>query len=344
MENRSNSGIVTYNKFDSWKYYYSIPTEYRNNDLEYNHDYISLFSKIDFSLMAGVLIDRTNTIPHPLNITKNLEKMPTKKEGYNVDFIDIVIERANELIKQNKKLHVLWSGGLDSTTILCSLLYHNIPKNQVIVHCNYTSIYESGWLYDKYLKDKFIFDIAPLNDSISFKYFSKDDLIISGCHGNHVTGAEPELLKYTYSQLYENYFEHVPEEELILMMPSIEASPIDIITIKDYYQYRTFNIAWTGTLHKHKKKQPKEICEAFTSFYGTKDFQNWFVSTDNEKVKKTKNGFTFKPEMSEFIYNTLKDEYYFQNKIICPSAALFDPFNYLFVLDNNETIYSNIIP
>ena len=61
------------------------------------------------------------------------------------------MERATELINYSKesgrKIRLMWSGGMDSTCALCSLLMCNIDLDQLEVIMSYESIIEYPWFY-----------------------------------------------------------------------------------------------------------------------------------------------------------------------------------------------------
>ena len=66
----------------------------------------------------NAVYDRSNSIPHFLNIQENVHPFPTIPENFNKSFYDISEQRCKELLSLNKPIYVMWSGGLDSTYAL----------------------------------------------------------------------------------------------------------------------------------------------------------------------------------------------------------------------------------
>ena len=91
-----------------------------------------------------VLLDRTFTINIPINV-KSLFPMPHFRP-INKTFEEICNERARELLKRAQtlgvKIHIFYSGGIDSTLLLISFLKNTTPEQQkdIIVLLTETSI------------------------------------------------------------------------------------------------------------------------------------------------------------------------------------------------------------
>ena len=103
---------------------------------------------------------RRGTFNTPWNALSNpLYAMPELK-FINDKMSDLLDERAMELYNEaknsNKKLAVMWSGGIDSTAVLVSLL-KNIPNNEhdmIEVIMTTSSIYENVNFYFKHISNK----------------------------------------------------------------------------------------------------------------------------------------------------------------------------------------------
>ena len=110
--------------------------------------YFQLFSK---NISA---IDRTGSVSIPLK-TEVLDflKLPEFRK-YDKSFDEICDDKARELLNRmgNKKLAVMYSGGVDSTLILCSLLKMATKQElkRVVVLLSNESIGESKFLLQLY--------------------------------------------------------------------------------------------------------------------------------------------------------------------------------------------------
>ena len=74
----------------------------------------------------------------PFNlITDNSEMHPLPSwVNSTKSFDQIMMETAESQIKQNKKMTVLWSGGVDSTGIIAALITCGIDKNNLTILCS----------------------------------------------------------------------------------------------------------------------------------------------------------------------------------------------------------------
>jgi len=115
-----------------------------------------------YQLMQGISDwrARSGTFDNPWNAPSNpLYAMPELKfiEDRLEDIYDSrAIELYNEAKRTNKKLAVMWSGGIDSTSVLVSLL-KNIPSNEhdiIEVICNTDSVFEHPAFFIKFIQGK----------------------------------------------------------------------------------------------------------------------------------------------------------------------------------------------
>jgi hypothetical protein len=103
---------------------------------------------------------RVGTFTTPWNAPSNpLYRMPELK-FINDSLSDLMDQRAvelyNEAKRSNKKIAVMWSGGIDSTSVLVALL-KNIPTHEhgmIEVVCNSHSIFENPQFFIKYIAGK----------------------------------------------------------------------------------------------------------------------------------------------------------------------------------------------
>ena len=115
-----------------------------------------------YRMMQGVTDwrARVGTFTTPWNAPSNpLYRMPELK-FINDSLSDLMDQRAvelyNEAKRTNKKLAVMWSGGIDSTAVLVALL-KNIPTHEhgmIEVICNSHSIFENPQFFIKYIVGK----------------------------------------------------------------------------------------------------------------------------------------------------------------------------------------------
>ena len=84
---------------------------------DFNFDLFNQYEKFGMNRF-NMIYDRTNVLPHYLNICKDKHPMPVKDDNFNKSFFEISEIRAKQLLSLQKPINVLWSGGIDSTFIL----------------------------------------------------------------------------------------------------------------------------------------------------------------------------------------------------------------------------------
>jgi len=109
--------------------------------------------------------------------------------SWNKDFEECCMSRAKEFWKMNKPITLFWSGGIDSSVALISLL--ESKNNTDILNIRYTksSIEEFPEMWEKLIKDK----NNPIHDKdvIDKELFEDHDIIkITGECGDQVFGSQ----------------------------------------------------------------------------------------------------------------------------------------------------------
>jgi len=258
---------------------------------------------------------------------------------------DILDERAVELhrraVQDNKKIWIMWSGGIDSTTMLTAFI-KNIPANEldrysIIMSAN--SIAENYYFYKKFIHHKFqtinwldldlnqellnetiILHGDPANALLSCPTVSVfAPLVESGSHllpfrenigtiidtlESFVTKSRGEV-KAGWAEWYINKLaDAIPEYD-------------QATSIATFWWWNYVNFKWHGSILRPffftRSSTNKPISEQEfryyydTCFYINDDFQNWSYSNIDHIVQTP---FDYKPKMRDYIYNLTHDELY----------------------------------
>ena len=133
-------------------------------------------------------LDRTGVITTPIQ-TVSLFPMP-KFRPFTKSYEDICNDRAKELLASAEKLgieiYILYSGGIDSTCLLVSLLKHATPeqKKHLIVLLSHESIIENPRFYEEHIRGK-----LRVESSIMFAdLIGQNDMLLSAEHNDLVMG------------------------------------------------------------------------------------------------------------------------------------------------------------
>ena len=260
--------------------------------------------------------DRTGTFTTPIK-TDMMDhlKMPEFRE-FNRPFGELIDERAIELMNQvkasGKKLAVMYSGGIDSTAIVCSLLKNCSEKDikeNVIVLLSDHSILENQNFYNNYVSKKF-----ECVSSFRFPYFVGNDnfLLISGecadqCFGSQVTGkftsyrpysflfekvdnVADEVIAWMTGRLQDEYKQYAPKY-FAMFKKLCDAAPIPIDTLYKFLWWINFTNKWQSVYVRvlpYSKNIPNiKILENYTTFYCPEQFQLWAMNNTDRLVRDT---------------------------------------------------------
>lgn len=290
--------------------------------LSENSDVFEQYEKFGFN-RYNVVYDRTNTIPHYLTIAKDLHPIPTDVEGFNKSFFEVSEQRCKELLSKDKPIYVMWSGGLDSTYILFLLHHFANDKSQVRVYGTYNSIIESGDLFDRKIKNNFIYDISVARDnSLNYK---EDAIFVSGMCGNQLFGPTDDMFATggaamfhhtlgTKETIYDSYEKHINQELIEFLQPAIQKCPKKIETIADLRWFCIFNLDWYTAIYEHKVMLGREKAEKIYGFFSSDNFQKWALTTTEPFTKVKGNPNTHRWQMRMVLDDMFGESHYAWNK------------------------------
>jgi hypothetical protein len=295
-------------------------------------------------------IDRYGVIPHWLPVT-TISKPLKSNTSFNETFENLCDKAAIEILNTNKKINVFWSGGLDSTTVLVSLISNCINKDQIHIITSYNSIIESGSFYETFLKSyNTTFDITGIKNQ-----FKKNELYIHGSNGNNLftTGScfiesvvqDPGILKKPFKKV-------VSKLKLEMFEPILNKSPKPIISYEDFLWFKGFAFYWDHTkwqlmvkyfINDFRDNNIKKYVDVFFSYFFNEDFEQWCI--DNTEQQHDINNFlyTTKLPMRKYIFKKLgqKSEDYVKNKKIEKSTWIIKTTNFKYITTDFKVHYNH---
>jgi hypothetical protein len=238
--------------------------------------------------------DRTNTVPHYINIISAAPIPEYNGEQYNL--ADVCLSRARDLLATGKKINLMWSGGIDSTLALASLMSQVTNDNQLQIWGTYNSIYESGSFFDKFIKNRFKYRIHVrnlVNEPIQIP--PDDEIIVTGQQGDQLTASragndslcmtkacrrdgEMPTKQTMMDEIYYDYTDVLSDEYCEFLQPIINKYPVEIKTMKDLAWMHIFNGYWLIGDVRYAIGSKSEIKNKMISFFDTTDFQKWSMS------------------------------------------------------------------
>ncbi|QQG38135.1 MAG: hypothetical protein HYS26_01100 [Candidatus Kaiserbacteria bacterium] len=286
-----------------------------------------------------VIVDRTATIRMPIKL-KALAPLPAF-EGFTKTYEEICDARAREILSKadvaDVDVCVSWSGGIDSTLVLISLLKmgSNEQKRRIVVLLSEESITENPRFWEEHIHGKLRVDSSVL---FSHRLGTKD-VLLDGEHNDQLFGSDvvgklihqlgDEHLHKPYSRdLFSDFFgrslgdQATTDFYLDLFERLKAAAPLSIETNFLYLWWINFALKWQAVhlrrlLHTAPRNirniDQRYIDTKYVHFFGTDDFQRWSMANPDKRIKDTWN--TYKWPAKDIIYDYTKDREYRDSKI-----------------------------
>jgi hypothetical protein len=259
--------------------------------------------------------DRTETLPHFLNF-KNLFPLAPFDSKFNKSFKQVCIERAEEIIAENKKVDVFWSGGLDSTVALIALLNAGIPRERLCVYMTHTSIFEYEWFYYNVIKRLNLPTLIGTSGDVR-KYidWNSDSLIVTGEFGDQLLGSSVTS-RWFDSDIDKPYKDLIPGHLIDFMQPMMDGAHMKIDTLFEWLWYVVFTSKWQNIATRFTRsldpEKHSQLIPRLRHFFSSHDFQQWSRMYHASKPKRTV--LNYKQPLRDFIYEYTKDEKYYRLK------------------------------
>jgi hypothetical protein len=289
--------------------------------------------------------DRTGTIPHYINIKPNLAVIPTV-DNFNKSFETVVKERCEELLSYGKTINVVWSGGIDSTLALFGLIKYANDKSQIKVYGTYSSILESGDMFDRYILPLGIEHKISVTKTKEFE--DSDQIYVTGFMGNQLFGPTDDFSKNSAVTLFHHQFNYedplahyskcITDEMFEFLKPMIEASPKKIETVRDLRWWFIFNLDWY-TAKFDALVNTKNRSDVF-HFFDTEDFQRYAISTKEPFTKVVGDSLTHRWVMRELIEEYSGNKHYAWNKTKGVSNLSNSNPSWMFLLEDYSLVTS----
>lgn len=303
---------------------------------------IDLYKK--FSYYFGnnlVSIDRSNTIITPFKTElASYLKLP-EYEKQDLSYAECCDRRAKQLLALNKHINIMWSGGIDSTTMLSALL-NNSTKNQ---QRNMTVLLSGDSISNN---QKFYDDVICGNLGVASSYNFDDylgqlgSIFVTAENNDEIFGTNLVsffLYRQDFDILFEeptvsNLFKILEKKKIIaseedkedmrkciyMMMFVAGKCPFELDTIYKFFWWLNFclmwNVSYTRILGFAKYKTYPE--ENFFSFFSTKEFQLWSMNNVDNLIGDSWK--TAKQQAKDYINEYHKNDDYRLNAV--PSSNL----------------------
>jgi len=307
------------------------------------------------SMLIGVhdLRARIGPASNPWSAKTSQLWSPPPLKFINTSLSDIMDQRALEIIQiakaTNKKIAIMWSGGIDSTAVVTAFLKNlNQPDHELLkIYCNSNSILENPSYY---------FDCIRLYKNVQLKSastcyvnntFLNQNILLHGDPADCIFGPSTPMYEHfsnngshlepwkkhantmidLLNARVQNRFKHLKWGDWYFnyITKNLEESghAEHVSTVADWWWWTYFNFKWefspTRFFHRPKLVHVDGISldnqQQFANytFFTSADFQLWSYS--NLKTLTEKNvKQSHKKQIKTYINNFFKNESYFNNK------------------------------
>jgi hypothetical protein len=292
-------------------------------------------------------VDRTKSTPSFIKTHIDDNQLIPVGKPKSLNILDICLDRADELLNTNKHINILWSGGIDSTLALFSLIRQARNIDQLSIVCTFESVIESGSMFDSVIKNSGIrikFDQTRSNCIQPYTYDNEDStqLYVSGQCGDQLIGA-PGFLKIPGSNDSDSWDSLYDQNILDLIEPTLKFSERPIETIDDFRWWTMFNFGWTSVLYDDCIGRSPQLAKRINAFYATSEFQKWAIHTPTyyDTPISYDDPSKCKVPLKQALSCLVDSPYYIENKVKLSSVTWRKPPNWYLVDKNFNTYYTN---
>ncbi|MEL6299360.1 MAG: hypothetical protein AAFQ45_12395 [Pseudomonadota bacterium] len=254
------------------------------------------------SLYFGAgLIDRTETLDHgfPYRIFDPIPKLGPAP----ATFADLCAERAGDLVAEaratNRKLHLLWSGGIDSTTACCALLDAlGSETDRLVIFMNAASRAEYPAFYKTHLRALQTVKINTID-----RAFAGDAIVVTGEHGDQLFGSA-KALEFDISDVRKPWQTALPvllAERLAsaeradaivdYLTPQLARAPVPLADLFTCLWWMNYSMKWQAVslrmLPGWRRGTYDRYQERVAHFFQTVPFELWALNHAGQGVGAT---------------------------------------------------------
>lgn len=299
---------------------------------------------------------------------------PGLNQSTDKSFEEISDQRAIEIKhamqQHNRELAVFWSGGIDSTVILTSIIKNFTPDelSNVTVIANNQSYFENPIFYHKIIK-KFhlktlnfknlsneiiqsLFDTYLVTDgepadklwisnaAIQFQIMHGGDLLAQPFKNTSCKFIE-FLGQYMSNQQSHDYYDY--------LLQNIIETQVDINTTGDLFWWINFNFHWVEHLLIWYNLFPNKSAHSYNQYkkyykpwYNTIDYQLWSLSSQSKTIADDCYEL-YKMPAKQYIHQLVDDDFYYnyKSKLGSSKPAPPPPPDFVILSDGSRLDHTN---
>jgi hypothetical protein len=264
------------------------------------------------------ILDRTNTVDFGFKY-KTITPIPELRI-FTETFEQVCDARAIELVNlaetRNCKINLMWSGGIDSTVALVSLLRTG-KKDRLQIILSKASIGE----YPKFYKDVIQAELPNqyyVVDSPKLLLDSRD-INLTGEIGDQIFGSAAIFKAFKKNKLFQPYKTYISTDFLNRVEEQVKKCPIELVTTFDFLWWFNFSMKYQNVQFRLYPSVQLPF-GTITHYFDTDAFQLWSLNNPDKKIKDTLE--SYKYVAKDYIYTYHQDDNYRDNKLKVGSLQL----------------------
>ena len=280
--------------------------------------------------------------------------MPNYDPDYRKSWIEVTDQRCQDLREShwNKPWSIMWSGGIDSTTIVAAMIRNlaSADLDNITISCNAFSVWENPKFYFDHIKPNF--KVINSHDLLNQDLDSQDVYFITGDTADQLFGCAGGYLHSLYQNtdlLYTNIIKnkdcaidfisaqldnpdrYFAEWYYHVLLTNADSVGISITTIHDLLAWSGLNNAWISNTFRlmysgnwKNITTAKSYIERCVHWYSSDDYQQWAMNSNNASEKLGPTASEYKLAAKKYIHSVDYNNYYFQFKTKMESTSLLD--------------------
>jgi len=242
----------------------------------------------------------------------NCEFVPDllRSEKRAPDWKTCCLQRAADLLKKYPgKIWLSWSGGIDSTTMVASILKVASTQDfeRMTIVLSHHSVLENPSFYERYLQH---LPQKNILEDLSNQLVRENAVLITGELGDQLFGSD-FLMDADFLEDYRIAAPRIIGTTIFERLhPIIEESPFPIRTAHDFFWWFNFTQKWQFVKYRGLEHVTWNLEAKYgpnlMHFFDNVDFQLW--SLQNHDLKHRGNWTTYKAAAKDFLFELTNDE------------------------------------
>ena len=280
--------------------------------------------------------------------------MPDYDPNFRKSWNEVTDQRCLDLRASHwdKPWAMMWSGGIDSTTIVVSMLRNLAPADleNITVSCNQFSVWENPRFYFEHIEPNF--KVVDSHDLLAQDLDSQDIYFITGDTADQIFGCAGGYLDSLYQNIDLLYTDIIKNKDCAIdfisaqldmpdrcfaewyyhvLLTNARSVGVPVTTLHDLFAWAGFNNDWVSNTFRfmcsgnwQNSKNAKSYIDRFVHWYSSNDYQHWAMNSNNASEKLGATASEYKIAAKKYIYSMDNNDYYFQFKTKMESSTLLD--------------------